>query len=176
MGQREEMAYLCIHLGGCGEKAVVANAGSCRDAVGDLALHHENGAGEASGAPGGEKLQKDVRGDVVGKISDDVCRFALGDEIAKVGLEDVGFDDAYVWLVAEAEGEFGCQGAVEFEGDQGAAATGEDLGDRPVTRTDFDYRALADISERIGDGVASCVIHKKVLSEFWLPFHLHPIV
>src|ERR1700709_1700828 len=41
--KREEMFYLCVHLCGSGEQAVVAYTRRCGDPVGDLALHHDDG-------------------------------------------------------------------------------------------------------------------------------------
>lgn len=43
-GQSEEEVHLGIHLRSGGEETVVADTGGGGDPVGDLALHHENGA------------------------------------------------------------------------------------------------------------------------------------
>lgn len=55
-----------------GERAVVADARVRGDAVGDFALDHEYGAMEDISASEGVEVEKDVGGDVVGEIADDV--------------------------------------------------------------------------------------------------------
>ena len=70
--EREEVLDVRVDLREGGERAVVADAGRGGDAVGDLALHHEHGAAEEAGARGGEEVEQDVGGDVVGEVADDV--------------------------------------------------------------------------------------------------------
>ena len=78
-------------------------------------------------------------------------------------------------LVAKTKGELGGEGAVEFEGDEMAAAGGEDLGNRTVAGADFDDGAFAKIAKGLDDSVARSIIYKKVLAEFWFAFHLYPM-
>jgi hypothetical protein len=70
--QREEVRDLGVELGEGREWAVVADAGCGGDAVGDFALHHQDGAAEQALAGGGEEVEEDVGGDVVGEVADDV--------------------------------------------------------------------------------------------------------
>ncbi len=108
-------------------------------------------------------MQEDVGGDVVGEVADDVELVA---EFGEVAGEDVGFEDLYVGVVAEAEAEFGGEGAVELDGDEASGAGGEDFGDGAVAGTDLDDRALGEVAEGVGDAVAGGVVDEEVLSEF----------
>jgi hypothetical protein len=45
-----------------------------------------------------------------------------------------------------------------------------------MSRPNLNYSALANIAKSVDDGMAGSIIHKKVLAEFWLTFHLHPMV
>jgi hypothetical protein len=92
----------------------------------------------------------------------------------KVGFENVAFDNLYLRLIAKSEGQFGGQGPVELQRNQPAAAPGEYLGNRAVARSNLDHGPLANIAKGVDDGMAGSIIHKKVLPEFWLTFHLHP--
>ena len=160
-----------MELGGCGEEAVVADAGCGGEAVGDLALHHEDGAGKEVGAGERKEAEEDFGGDVVGKVSDDVGGFAGRDESGEVGCEDVGVEDLDVEVGAEFEAEFGGEGGVELDGDEAAAARGEDGGDGAVAGADLDYGAGGDVAEGIGDCVAGAVVGEEVLAEGGLSGH-----
>jgi hypothetical protein len=56
------------------------------------------------------------------------------------------------------------------------APPGQYLGNRPMTGSNLDYGALANITKSVDDGMAGSIVHKKVLAEFWLTFHVHPMV
>ena len=76
-GEGEERIDAGVELGGGGEETVVADAGRGGDAVGDFALHHEDGATEVGG--GAEEVEEDVGGDVVGEVADDVGGLVRGE-------------------------------------------------------------------------------------------------
>ena len=173
-GEGEEVLDLGVHPGGGGEHAVVADAGEGGDAIGDLALHHEDGAFERGGEGGGEEFEQDVGGDVVGEVADDVeaVRLGLGafafefEQCGEVGFEDVGLVDADVGMIAEAEGEFGGEGGVELDSDETVGAGGEDLGEGAVAGADLDDGAGGEVAEGVDYGVAGAVVDEKVLAEF----------
>ena len=73
----EETLDVRVELREGGERTVVADARVRGDAVGDLALHHEHGAAEKTGARGDVEVKQDVGGDVVREIADDVERRGL---------------------------------------------------------------------------------------------------
>jgi len=79
-------------------------------------------------------------------------------------------------LIPKAEGQLGCESTVQLQGNEPLATTCEDFGNRAVTWADLDYGALANVAEGVHNGMASSIIHKKVLPKFWFKFHLHPIV
>ena len=70
----EEDLWDRVHPGGGGEQAEVAAAGWRGDALGDFALHHQDGGGDEAGGGerGAEEVEEDVGGDVVGEVADDV--------------------------------------------------------------------------------------------------------
>lgn len=173
--QGEEVLYPGVHLCRRGEQTVIADARSSRDAIGYLALHHENGTRQQSRSTGGKELQQDVRGNVVRKISDYVDSFTLRYERSKVRLENVTFDDPHLWLIAKTKGKLRCERVVEFQRDQAAAAAREDFGNGAMARSDLDHDSLANIAESVDDGVAGSIVYKKILPEFWLLFHLHRV-
>lgn len=175
-GKGEEGSNTGVHLGGCRQEAVVADAGGGGDSISDFALHHQDSAGDDAKGAGGEELQQDIGSDVVGEVSDDVGGFSWWDESAEVGFQDVDFDDLDIWLVAEAEGEFGGEGAIQFEGDEPFAAAGEYLGDGSVAGANFDDGTLGHVAEGVHNGVAGGVVDKEVLTEFGLVYHGHPKV
>jgi len=163
-------------LRGRREETVIATARSGRDAVGYLALHHQNGTGDPFGSASGKQLQQNVRGDVVRQIPDHVSCLALRCKRAEIGLQNIAFDNRYLWLIAKPEGQFGCKSPVEFQSNQPMAAPSKYLGNRAVTGTNFNYCPLGKIAKSVDNGVAGSIVHKKVLAEFWLTFHLHPMV
>lgn len=164
--QREEVVDLGIHLSRCREQAEVARARCRGDAVCHLALHHDDGHAERGVL--GEEMQQDVRRNVVGQVANDVGGFAGLQIGAEVSVEDVGFDDLYVGVVAIVEGEFGGEGAVEFDADQALGAFGEDAGNGAVAWADFNHSAVGDVAQGVGDAMARGVIGEEVLSEFGL--------
>src|SRR6185437_11740624 len=100
---------------------------------------------------------QDVGRDVVRKIAYDVGCLAFGDKRAQVRFEHVGLDDLDLRLVAEAEGQLGGEGAVEFERDEPAAAGGEYFGDGSVAGANLDDGPFANIAKCVCDGVAGAV-------------------
>ena len=88
--------------------------------------------------------------DVVGQVADDVDGLASFCERAKVGLENVGFDDLDVGVFAEAEGQFGGERVVELDGNETLRAGSQNFGDGAVAGTDFDDGAITQVAERIG--------------------------
>jgi hypothetical protein len=79
-------------------------------------------------------------------------------------------------LIAKAKGQFGCESTVEVERNQSLAAIRKDFGNRTVAWANLDHGALANIAQRVHNGMAGSVIYEKVLPKFWFTFHLHPIV
>ena len=67
-------------------------------------------------------------------------------------------------LLAEAELEFGCEGAVKFQGDEAPGAGGQDVGDGAVAGADFDNGAAGEVAEGIGDTALGVCIDEKVLA------------
>jgi hypothetical protein len=174
-GQGKKVLDLSIHLRSRRKQAVIANARSSGDAIGHLALHHDDGTLDQSRAPCSKELKQDVRSDVVRQVPNHVHSFAFWNERSKVGLEDVALDNLYLGLVAKPEGQFGRERRVEFKSNQTPTAPGKDLGNRTVARADLNNRAFTGITKSVDDGMAGTIIHKKVLAEFWLTFHLHPM-
>jgi hypothetical protein len=138
-------------------------------------LHHQNSAEDQPRTARGKKLQQNIRGDVVRQVPHDVSSLALRHKRSKVGFENVSFDDLYLWLIAKSEGQLGRQRTVELQRNQSAAASREYLSDRAPARSNLDHGSLANIAKSVHDGMAGRIIHKKVLAEFWLTFHLHPM-
>src|SRR5260370_24588057 len=169
----EEVVYLCVHLRSRREQTVVANAWSSGDAVGHLALHHQNRTGDQPRTVCSKELQQNIRRDVVRQIPDDVSGFAIGYKRSKVGFENVGFDNLYLRLIAKSEGQFGGQVPIEFQRNQPAAAPDEYLGDGAMARSNLDHGPLANIAKGVDDGMAGSIIHKKVLPDFVVTFHTH---
>jgi hypothetical protein len=133
------------------------------DAVGYLALHHDDSASEQPLSSYGEEVQQDVRGDVVWQVADDVYGLAFG-ELGEIGLEDVGVVNGDVRIVAEAEGQLAGEGRVELDAVQACAAGSEEVGDGSVAGADFDDGALAYIAEGFGDAEAGVLVDEEVLS------------
>ncbi len=71
-----------------------------------------------------------------------------------------------VGIVAEAEAKFGGEGGVELDGDEAAAARGEERCDSSVAGADFEDGAGGDVAERVDDGLAGAVVGEEVLAEF----------
>jgi hypothetical protein len=45
-----------------------------------------------------------------------------------------------------------------------------------MTRPNLDHRPLGKIAKSVDNGMAGGIVHQKILAEFWLMFHLHPMV
>ena len=174
--QGKEILNLSIHLRRGREQTIIANTRRSGDAVGHLALHHQNGTGDQSRAACGKELQQNVRSDVVRKVPNDISRLAFGHNRSKVGLQNIVFDNLYLGLIAKSEGQFGRKSTIEFQRNQPATAPGQDFRDGPVAGSDLDHGSLAEIAKSVDDGMTGSIVHKKVLAEFWLTFHLHPMV
>ena len=71
--QREQLFDAGVELGGGGEQSIVALAGRGRQPIRNFFLHRDDHNVEAF--PEGEQVQKNVRGDVVGEITNHVDRF-----------------------------------------------------------------------------------------------------
>ena len=166
--QGEEAVDFGVHLGGGGEQTVVADAGRGGYALGDFALHHQDGAGDLAGGGGFKEMEQDVRGDVVRQVADNIEGFTLRSQRSQVGREDVGFEDFDSGVFAEAEAQFGGKGAIEFDRDQALGARREDVGDGAVAGTDLDDSTLREVAQRVGDPVARVLIDKKILTKLWL--------
>ena len=67
--QGKEQLDRAVELHGRAEHAIVAGAGCGGDALGDFALHHQDGA--IDGGVVRDEVEQDVGGDVVGQIADD---------------------------------------------------------------------------------------------------------
>lgn len=150
-----------VKLGCCGEDSVVAGTGRGGNAVGDFALHHDDGCGD--GRVVVEEMRENRRGDVVGKISHDAEFFVACAQCAEVHCEDVGLD---YFDGGELRAELRGKSAVELDGDEAARAGGEERGDGSGAGTDFDYGFLRQIAERANDGRGGSGIDEKILSQF----------
>ena len=79
-------------------------------------------------------------------------------------------------MTSKTKGQFGRECRVELQRNQSAAAPREYLSNCAMARPNLNHRPLAKIAESVDDGMAGSIIHKKVLAEFWLTFHLHPML
>ena len=174
--QRKKVLDLRIHLR-CGrQQTVVANSRSSRDALGNLTLHHQNGTRDQSCGARSKELQQNIRSDVVRQVSDHIGGFIVGNQRSEIGLENIAFDNLYLGLIAKPESQFGCERPIKLQRNQPAAPPGENLSDRPVARPNLNHGPLGKIAKSVDNGMTGSVVHKKVLPEFWLTFHLHPMV
>ena len=95
-------------------------------------------------------------------------------ERAEVELEDVGFDDLNMSLIAKAEPDFGGKRAVEFDCHESTASDCQQVSDSTVAWTHFDDGPVAEVPKRICNGSARALIDEEVLAQLWLVLSVHP--
>ena len=64
---------------------------------------------------------------------------------------------------------------VEFARDETLGARGENVRDRTVAWTNFQYGPLADVTEGVSDTVAGLIVYEKVLAQLGLAEGLHSL-
>ena len=186
--QGEELLDAGVQLRGYREQAVVARAGWCGDAVGNLTLDHHDGA--VDDWMRGEEVKQDIGCDVVRQIADDeetgrplgVCgrlwlqvRF-LGQR-GEIGGEDVLAEDGYAGLRGEISHKLRSERLVELDGNEMAGAAREDVCNGAEAGSDFNDGAPRNVAEGVGDGSLRRGADEKVLAEggaFWFSHRLVP--
>lgn len=140
-----------------GEVTVIAAAWGGDEALGDLLLHEEDGAGRAQG----QGAMEDGRGDVVGKVAGDGSVGPAGE----VGGEDVGLDDFEAGLRRKFQAKVFGELVVELDGDDAAGALEQLFGERAAAGADFDDEFGGRRTGGRGDAFEQRTAGQKVLAE-----------
>src|SRR6266849_3782981 len=176
--KREQFLDARIQLGGHRKQAIVAASRRCRQSVRYFLLHHDDNRRKVTVIF--EQAQQDVRGDVVGKIADDVSRLGSKVEAGTKGtglrsengveldLEDVPFDDFHVGISGELHAKLRGQHAIKFDSDDPPSARGQQRSQRAAAWADLKHRGVGEIAQSFDNSQSCGLTDQKVLSQFGL--------
>src|SRR5689334_15583688 len=175
--QGKQLLYLCIELRGRGKQAIVAGARLGGDAVGNFALHHDHNSAEIAAVF--EKAEKDVGGDVVREIADDIdglgsvlqagpLQPGLGTEDdVEVDSQNVAFDDFGIGHECKPHTKLSGEDFIKFDRNQAASSADQHRGQNAGARTDFQDGTAGRVAQSFDDTQGGALVVEEMLAEFW---------